>query len=67
MRRAQVPAQRPDQLADALAAALGPRPDDLVLVFVDSALDPEQVAPALARALAPATVVGCTSTTDGWL
>lgn len=61
MRRAQVPATRPDQLADALAVALAPRPGDLVLVFVDAALDPEQVAPALARALAPATVVGCTS------
>ena len=61
VRRAQVPARDPDQLADALAAALTPRAGELILVFVDSALDPERVAPALARALAPAAVVGCTS------
>ena len=61
VRRAQVPARSADQLADALAEALAPREGELILVFVDSALDPDLVAPALARALAPATVVGCTS------
>jgi hypothetical protein len=61
VRRAQVPARGPEQLAGALADALRPRKDELVLVFVDSSLDPDQVAPALERAIAPAAVVGCTS------
>ncbi|HVV83172.1 MAG TPA: FIST N-terminal domain-containing protein [Kofleriaceae bacterium] len=61
VRRAQVPARDPEQLARALADELRPRAGELVLVFVDSALDPDLVAPALARALAPAEVIGCTS------
>ncbi len=61
VRRAQVPARDPDELAAALAEALAPREGELILVFVDSALEPDLVAPALDRALAPATVVGCTS------
>jgi hypothetical protein len=48
-------------VARALAEALAPRAEELVLVFLDAALDPELSAPALARAVAPAAVVGCTS------
>lgn len=61
VRRAQIPAHAPAQLAADLAAALAPRAGELVLVFVDSALAPDAVAAELTRALAPAAVVGCTA------
>lgn len=61
VRRAQVRAESPRQVARALAEALAPGPDELVLAFVDSRLDAEEVAVALSAAMAPAAVVGCTS------
>lgn len=60
LRIAEAPADDPSAVAR-LAAALGPGPFALVIVFVSPQADPAAIAPALAQAFAPAPVIGCTT------